>query len=80
MAATPDELGLISGIGEVKVKRLYDAFHKPFSSRAARLRRQKRQQQEDEEAALQEQQKLLDEESDGKEREFGGDQTEEVSN
>jgi DNA excision repair protein ERCC-1 len=48
MAATPDELALISGLGEVKVKRLYDAFHKPFSSKAARKRQQKRKEEEDE--------------------------------
>ena len=38
-AASMDELGLVPGMGEVKVKRLYDAFHKPFSSRAASKRR-----------------------------------------
>lgn len=72
MAATPDELGLIGGLGEVKVKRLYDAFHKPFSSKAARLRNQKRQAQRDEEAAAQ--QKLLDEESGGEEQKSDGEQ------
>jgi DNA excision repair protein ERCC-1 len=41
LAATPDELALIAGLGEVKVKRLYDAFHKPFSSKTARLRKAK---------------------------------------
>lgn len=64
MAATPDELGLISGLGEVKVKRLYDAFHKPFSSKATRLRRPKRQEQDGEIAVLREKQKLPDEGND----------------
>jgi DNA excision repair protein ERCC-1 len=45
MAATADNLGMISGLGEVKVKRLHDAFHKPFSSKAARLRKEKRLEQ-----------------------------------
>lgn len=42
MAASMDELGLVPGIGEVKVKRLYDAFHKPFSTRNAAERRKKK--------------------------------------
>jgi len=46
MAASPDELGLISGLGEVKVKRLHNAFHKPFSSKAARERKQKKREAE----------------------------------
>jgi DNA excision repair protein ERCC-1 len=45
MTATADNLGMISGLGEVKVKRLHDAFHKPFSSKAARLRKEKRLEQ-----------------------------------
>ena len=39
MAAPIDELSLCPGVGEKKVKRLYEAFHKPFSSAAARRRR-----------------------------------------
>jgi DNA excision repair protein ERCC-1 len=33
--ASREELGLVPGMGQVKVKRLYDAFHKPTSSRVA---------------------------------------------
>ena len=49
-AASMDELGLVPGVGEVKVKRLYDAFHKPFSSRKAAER--KRRKLEEEQAKL----------------------------
>lgn len=37
--ASMDELATVSGMGHVKVKRLWDAFHKPFSSEAAAKRR-----------------------------------------
>lgn len=40
VAATMDELCLCPGMGEKKVRRLYDAFHKPFSSRQAKRRRE----------------------------------------
>jgi DNA excision repair protein ERCC-1 len=40
MAASVDELGLCHGMGEVKVRRLYDALHKPFSSQRAKRRRE----------------------------------------
>lgn len=74
MAATPDELGLISGLGEVKVKRLHDAFHKPFSSKAARLRKQKLQDQLDREASLRVEREHSDDECDDEENEFEGDE------
>jgi len=45
VAASMDELGLCPGMGEVKVRRLHDAFHKPFSSQRAKRRK------EDKEAA-----------------------------
>jgi len=32
-AASADELATVTGMGHVKVKRLWEAFHKPFSSR-----------------------------------------------
>lgn len=44
MAAPMDELSLCPGIGEKKVRRLYEAFHKPFSSTSARKRRKEREQ------------------------------------
>lgn len=37
--ADMEELRLIPGIGDKKVKRLYDAFHKPFSIRMAKKRK-----------------------------------------
>jgi len=40
MAASMDELSLCPGMGEKKVRRLYDALHKPFSSRATLKRKQ----------------------------------------
>ena len=43
-AASADELALVSGMGQVKVKRLHDAWHKPFSSRAAARRRKAKEE------------------------------------
>ena len=43
MAAPMDELSLCPGIGEKKVRRLYEAFHKPFSSVQARKRRKEKE-------------------------------------
>jgi DNA excision repair protein ERCC-1 len=48
---TRDELSLCPGLGPVKVQRLWDALHKPFSKQASRRRRQlkrKRQMEEEE--------------------------------
>lgn len=42
VAASTDEFGLVPGMGPVKVQKLYDAFHKPFSSKASEQRRWKR--------------------------------------
>lgn len=39
-AASQDELALCEGLGQVKVKRLYEALHKPFSKIRARERRE----------------------------------------
>ena len=39
-----DELSLCPGIGEKKVRRLYEAFHKPFSSVQARKRRKEKEE------------------------------------
>jgi DNA excision repair protein ERCC-1 len=44
MAAPMDELSLCPGIGEKKVRRLYEAFHKPFSSVQARKRRKAKEE------------------------------------
>ena len=40
VSASMDELVLCPGIGEKKVKRLYDAFHKPFSKKKKARHRQ----------------------------------------
>lgn len=50
-AASMDELGVCSGMGDVKVKALHDALHKPFSSRRAKLRREAKETAESEEDA-----------------------------
>mmetsp|Transcript_13042 Transcript_13042/g.19191 ORF Transcript_13042/g.19191 Transcript_13042/m.19191 type:complete len:366 (-) Transcript_13042:1991-3088(-) len=43
MTASEDELTLCPGLGEKKVKRLWEAFHKPFSSKRAKKRKQEAQ-------------------------------------
>mmetsp|Transcript_43342 Transcript_43342/g.101670 ORF Transcript_43342/g.101670 Transcript_43342/m.101670 type:complete len:109 (-) Transcript_43342:100-426(-) len=40
VSARMDELTLCPGIGDKKVRRLYDAFHKPFSSLASKKRKE----------------------------------------
>ena len=40
VAASMDELALCPGLGEVKVRRLHDACHKPFSSKRAKRRKE----------------------------------------
>lgn len=42
--AGPDDLALVAGMGQVKVKRLYEAWHKPFSSQRAKRRKKEREQ------------------------------------
>ncbi|VEU36976.1 unnamed protein product [Pseudo-nitzschia multistriata] len=44
-SATSDELALVPGMGPLKVKRLHEAFHKPFSSKRTRLKQKKRLEQ-----------------------------------
>jgi hypothetical protein len=39
-------LSLICGLGQVKVKRLHEAWHKPFSSKTARERQQQKRNNE----------------------------------
>jgi DNA excision repair protein ERCC-1 len=48
MAASPDELALCPGMGEKKVQRLWDAFHKPFSTKRAREGKKAKQAAESE--------------------------------
>jgi DNA excision repair protein ERCC-1 len=66
MAATPDELALVTGIGPIKVKRLYDAFHKPFSAKLAKQRTSERETMAREEMLLQQEQEILDKEEEEK--------------
>lgn len=44
MTASVDELVLCPGVGEKKVRRIHDAFHKPFSSQRAKQRKLEAQQ------------------------------------
>jgi DNA excision repair protein ERCC-1 len=41
--ASPDELALCPGLGNVKVRRFYAAIHQPFSKRAMRERKRKQE-------------------------------------
>ena len=52
LQATTDELSLIVGLGPIKVQRLYDTFHQPFSTQLARQRRQQRQLQQQQPSKL----------------------------
>ena len=69
-AAGKDELALCPGLGHVKVNKLWDALHKPFSKRKAaerqKLKRQKLMEEE-EEAKLkdqEQQEKLMNDDED----------------
>ena len=46
MSAQIDELSLCPGIGEKKVRRLWEAFHRPFSTAAVKRRKEEREEQE----------------------------------
>ena len=46
VAASKDELGVVNGLGQVKVKRLHDALHKPFSSKRQRERLKEKAEKE----------------------------------
>lgn len=47
-SASPDELALVGGMGPVKVKRLHEALHKPFSKLRSRARKKQMKQEEEE--------------------------------
>lgn len=57
MAASEDELSLCPGLGEKKVKRLWDAVHKPFSSKRARERKEKLKAETDDVVVAEDEQK-----------------------
>jgi DNA excision repair protein ERCC-1 len=48
MAASVDELVLCPGVGEKKVRRMFEAFHKPFSSKRAKQRKEEAEKANDE--------------------------------
>jgi DNA excision repair protein ERCC-1 len=52
--ASRDEWALVSGLGPVKIQRLYDALHKPFSSRATNKRKREREEKAEAEAKAEE--------------------------
>ena len=71
IAASKDELALCTGIGPIKVQRLWDAFHKPFSKISAKRRKQhqletERQQQVEQLQQQQQQQQQQEARSKGK--------------
>lgn len=45
-SANADELALVGGMGPVKVRRLHEALHKPFSKLRSRARKKKKMEQE----------------------------------
>jgi DNA excision repair protein ERCC-1 len=62
--ASRDEWALVSGLGPVKIQRLFEALHKPFSSRATRKRKREREEAEKvKKLQQQEEQEDLDTES-----------------
>lgn len=58
MAASEEELSLCPGLGEKKVKRLYEALHKPFSAKAAKKRKEQKQKSVDDDEEMPETEKL----------------------
>jgi DNA excision repair protein ERCC-1 len=50
MAASSDELALCPGMGNVKVQKLWDAFHKPFSKHGAAKRKRAQEQEQEQDA------------------------------
>jgi DNA excision repair protein ERCC-1 len=51
LAASKDELALCSGLGQVKVQKLHDALHKPFSKHAAAKRKKRKREEEEKKKA-----------------------------
>jgi DNA excision repair protein ERCC-1 len=50
--ASQDELGTVTGLGEVKCQNLWDALHQPFSKLAAKKRKVEKETKEREEAEV----------------------------
>jgi DNA excision repair protein ERCC-1 len=63
--ADMEELRLIPGIGDKKVKRLYDAFHKPFSSVMAKKRKLEQDQHQENNSRSPEEKGLQEQEEEG---------------
>jgi DNA excision repair protein ERCC-1 len=76
--ASPDELALCPGLGQVKVHRLHAALHKPFSKRAMKERKRKQELLEEQKQRLEEQKRAQEalaeqeEPEDDEEEEFKG--------
>ena len=49
VGASADELSVCPGVGPIKVRRLYEAFHRPFSSMEMKKRRKEKKEKEDRE-------------------------------
>ena len=50
-AASIEEIGLVQGMGPVKVRKLYDALHKPFSKKIANSRSKTDENENNEDSA-----------------------------
>jgi DNA excision repair protein ERCC-1 len=49
VAASVDELGVCPGVGPKKVRRLYEAFHRPFSTELVKRRKERESGKEEKE-------------------------------
>ena len=49
VAASVDELGVCPGVGPKKVRRLYEAFHRPFSTELVKRRKERESNKEEKE-------------------------------
>lgn len=60
-AASSDELALCEGLGPIKVKKLFEALHKPFSKFKARQRKRDREEKEERKQMEDDAKKVADE-------------------
>ena len=75
--ASVDELAFVHGMGQVKVRRLHNALHKPFSKRRAKARAKAKEESLREQEDEDQKQQLQQEESpqlEGEKKEFEGAQ------
>jgi DNA excision repair protein ERCC-1 len=64
-AASSDELALCEGLGPVKVRKLYEALHKPFSKFRARQRKRDREEKEHHQQMEEEAKQMLNDDEHG---------------